>query len=188
MNKRVFCALVLLMAVTLGLDGKVRLPAIISDNMVLQQSTDVKLWGWADAGECVSISTSWGDDVVSVTADADGKWSVYVKTPGCMTGQSVVFTCSNSQDKITVENILIGEVWLASGQSNMEFEMKPHPVDKWMTGMYEWEKESADADYPGIHLFKVEEAWDYVAPREDCEGEWVVCSPEVAQTDRKSVV
>ena len=182
MNKRVFCALVLLMAVTLGLDGKVRLPAIISDNMVLQQSTDVKLWGWADAGECVSISTSWGDDVVSVTADADGKWSVYVKTPGCMTGQSVVLSGSNSEDKITVENILIGEVWLASGQSNMEFEMKPHPVDKWMTGMYEWEKESTDADYPGIHLFKVEEAWDYVAPREDCEGEWVVCSPEVAQT------
>lgn len=97
-----------------------------------------------------------------------------------MTGQSLVI--SSGDDVVTVGNILVGEVWMASGQSNMEFEMKPHPVDKWMTGMYGWEEESADADYPGIHLFKVEEAWNYDAPVEDCEGKWVVCSPEVAQT------
>ena len=59
--------------------------------------------------------------------------------------------------------------------------MKPHPVDKWMTGMYEWEKESGDANYPNIHLFKVEEKWDHNTPLEDCNGEWVVSSPEVAQ-------
>ena len=71
---------------------------------------------------------------------------------------------------------------MASGQSNMEFEMMPHKKDTWMTGMYSWEEEAADANYPDIHLFKVEEDWDHNGPKEDCRGEWVVCSPEVAKT------
>lgn len=180
MTKRIFCALALFITVVFGLEGKVRLPSIISDNMVLQQKSDVKIWGWADAGSEVSVTGSWSGEVYSVKADEQGRWSLYIKTPGCMTGQSLVI--SSGDDVVTVGNILVGEVWMASGQSNMEFEMKPHPVDKWMTGMYGWEEESADADYPGIHLFKVEEAWNYDAPVEDCEGKWVVCSPEVAQT------
>lgn len=180
MTKRIFCALALFTTVVFGLEGKVKLPSIISDNMVLQQKSDVKIWGWADAGSEVSVTGSWSGEVYSVKADEQGRWSLYINTPGCMTGQSLVI--SSGDDVVTVENILIGEVWLASGQSNMEFEMRPHPVDKWMTGMYGWEEESADADYPGIHLFKVEEAWNYDAPVEDCEGKWVVCSPEVAQT------
>lgn len=180
MTKRIFCALALFITVVFGLEGKVRLPSIISDNMVLQQKSDVKIWGWADVGSVVSVTGSWSGEVYSVKADEQGRWSLYINTPGSMTGQSLVI--SSGDDVVTVENILIGEVWLASGQSNMEFEMRPHPVDKWMTGMYGWEEESADADYPGIHLFKVEEAWNYDAPVEDCEGKWVVCSPEVAQT------
>ena len=141
MTKRIFCALALFIGVVFGVEGKVRLPAIISDNMVLQQKSDVKIWGWADAGAEVSVTETWSGKVYSATADEQGRWSLYIKTPGCKSGQSLVI--SSGGDSVTVGNILVGEVWLASGQSNMEFEMKPHPVDKWMTGMYEWEMPSS---------------------------------------------
>jgi sialate O-acetylesterase len=64
-----------------SLEAKVRLPHIIGDNMVLQQQTEARLWGWAKAGKTVKVSTSWSNDVVSVQADKDGKWLVKVKTP-----------------------------------------------------------------------------------------------------------
>lgn len=171
-----------LMAVTIQLSGKITLPSIISDNMVLQQKASVKLWGWAEPGEEVTIIPSWGKRGHSVQAGTDGRWEARINTPAHCIGQSVEFISGRTGEKLKVENILIGEVWLASGQSNMEFEMKPHQKDKWMTGMYDWEKEAADANYPGIHLFKVEEDWEHNTPRKECKGEWVVCSPEVVQT------
>ena len=112
------------MAVCLGAQGRIKLPAIISGNMVLQQKSDVKLWGWADPGEEVCIRTSWSRKVYSVQAGEDGKWSIYIKTPKHCTGQSLKFLSGSGEEEITVENILIGEVWLASGQSNMEFELQ----------------------------------------------------------------
>lgn len=182
MKKGYLFLFVVLMTLSGVMEGKVRVPSIISDNMVLQQKSSVKLWGWTEAGEQVSISNSWSSKVVKTTADTQGNWSVYIKTPGCGKGHTIEISSGEGEDKIIVNNVLIGEVWMASGQSNMEFEMRPHPQDKWMTGMYDWEKESADADYPDIHLFKVEEGWNYDTPMEDCEGEWVVCSPEVAKS------
>ncbi len=161
---------------TFHAEGKIKLPAIISDNMVLQQKESVKLWGWGEPGEEVTVKTSWGKGSRAV-ADAQGRWSLNVKTPGHCSGQWIEFLSGNSNEKAIVENILIGEVWMASGQSNMEFEMMPHWKDTWMTGMYNWEAEAADANYPNIHLFKVEEEWDHNTPREDCKGEWVVCTP-----------
>ena len=149
--------------------------------MVLQQKSSVKIWGWAEPEEQLTITTSWNKKSYITHSDSNGKWSLYIKTPGQQCGQKMEILSGRTGEKVEIANILIGEVWLASGQSNMEFEMKPHPVDKWMTGMYEWEKESGDANYPNIHLFKVEEKWDHNTPLEDCNGEWVVSSPEVAQ-------
>lgn len=180
--KKISLLSALLLLAALQAQAKIKLPAIISENMVLQQNEDVKLWGRADPGEEVLISSSWSKKCISVQADASGRWSARMKTPGHCAGQWMEFLSGSTKEKISVGNILIGEVWLASGQSNMEFEMMPHKKDTWMTGMYDWEKESADADYPDIHLFKVEEEWDHNGPREDCKGKWVVCSPEVAET------
>lgn len=163
-------------------ESKVRLPAIISDNMVLQQKENVKLWGWGDPGEEIGIRTSWSGRKYSVQADASGKWSLFVKTPGHCSGQWIEFLSGGSDEKVTVGNILIGEVWMASGQSNMEFWSMPKEGSAWMTGMYDWEKEVGDAGYPNIHLFKVEEDWDHTAPKDDCRGKWVVCSKEAAKT------
>ncbi len=179
--KRAYFLLAALLVASIQLSAKIALPAIISQNMVLQQKESVKLWGWAEPGERVEISSSWGKKT-SAVADGSGKWLAKLKTPGACSGQWVEFLSGSSKEKITVGNILVGEVWLASGQSNMEFEMMPHQKDTWMTGMYNWETEAADAQYPNIHLFKVEEEWDHNGPREDCKGEWVVCSTEVAKT------
>ena len=162
--------------------GKITLPSIISNNMVLQQKTDAKLWGWGEPGEKIEIRTSWGKKIFSAQADTEGKWSVYVKTPGHCSGQWVKISSGRTGETVEISNVLVGEVWMASGQSNMEFEMMPHKKDTWMTGMYNWEEEAADAEYPNIHLYKVEEDWDHNVVRDNCKGEWVVCSPEVAKT------
>lgn len=182
MKKRLFIVLSLILLSSILAQGGVKLPSIISENMVLQQNASIKLWGWASPGEEVTITSSWSNELVTVVTGEDGKWSIYIQTPECRRNQSLRITSSSDQQGITIGNILIGEVWLASGQSNMEFEMRPHPVDKWMTGASDWEKEVADANYPDIHLFKVEEAWNYNAPVDNCQGEWVVCSPQVAET------
>ena len=75
-----------MLAAAIEMSGKITLPSIISDNMVLQQKTDAKLWGWGEPDEKIEIRTSWGKKVYSAQADADGKWSVYVKTPGHCSG------------------------------------------------------------------------------------------------------
>ena len=115
-----------------SVSAKVVLPAIFSDNMVLQQNAQVNLWGKATPGERVSVKTSWTDKAVTTKAAADGKWTVKLKTPAAAKGQSVTVSGENS---ITINNVLIGEVWLCTGQSNMEYPVSKHPDKKWMTGM-----------------------------------------------------
>ena len=180
--KRACFLLVAMLAAAIGLSAEITLPSIISDNMVLQQKADAKLWGWGEPGEKIEIRTSWGKKVYSAQADATGRWDIRIKTPGHCTGQWMKISSERTGETVEISNVLVGEVWMASGQSNMEFEMMPHTKDKWMTGMYNWEAEAADADYKNIHLFKVEEAWNYTAPQENCKGKWVVCTPEVAKT------
>ena len=161
--------------------GRLKLPSLISDNMVLQQKTRAKIWGWSQPGDVITVTTTWSRKSFSSVADSSGKWSLFIKTPGHCTGQSMEILSGKNKEKIEVKNILIGEVWMASGQSNMEFRVAPKEGSAWMTGMYDWEKALDDAEYPYIHLFKVEEKYDYNTPHENCEGEWMVCSRETAK-------
>ena len=80
MSKRI-SILMVLAALTISAQAKVRLPHIIGDNMILQQQTDARLWGWAQPGKTVKVSTSWSDQVVSAKVGKDGKWLVKVHTP-----------------------------------------------------------------------------------------------------------
>ena len=105
--------------------GEVRLPAIVSSNMVLQRDATVILWGWADAKEKITIKASWLDEVLSVTADNEGNWRVEVRTTTSKKEQSISLSGKNS--KIELENILFGEVWLCSGQSNMQQPLTGYP-------------------------------------------------------------
>jgi len=111
-----------LMAFSFCLQAKITLPDVISDNMVLQRNTEAALWGTADPGKKVTVTTSWDNKKTVTTADPkSGKWMVKVATPEA--GGPYEITFSDSQS-VTLKNILIGEVWFASGQSNMEMPVR----------------------------------------------------------------
>lgn len=156
-------------------EAKVTLPAIFSDNMVLQQNAQVNVWGKAAPGERVTVKPSWTDQTVTAKTAVNGKWAVKLKTPQAMTNQSVTVSGEN---EITINNVLIGEVWLCTGQSNMEFPVSRHPDVKWKTGMLNEEEEMKDADYPEIRLFRVEHQLAHQGEADDCEGRWLVCNPK----------
>lgn len=105
----------------LGAGAKVNLPSVISDNMVLQQNTSVALWGTAKAKANVVITPSWTTEKTVVKADKDGKWLTRVNTP--VAGGPYEITFSDGE-ATTISNVLVGEVWFCSGQSNMEMPVK----------------------------------------------------------------
>ena len=101
--------------------AEIRLPWFFSDNMVLQQQTDAAIWGWAKKGTNVTVTTSWNKKKYNTAADTEGKWKLRVTTP--VAGGPYMITISDGTP-VVIKNILIGEVWLCSGQSNMEMAMK----------------------------------------------------------------
>ena len=109
---------------------------VFSSHMVLQREKLVKVWGTADAGERVKVA--FGKQTLDTTADADGQWQVMLK-PMAANSKPQVMTISGKKDKIRLTDILVGEVWLASGQSNMEYSMNNHPQYK--------KPKRGDADY-----------------------------------------
>ncbi|QOJ13420.1 MAG: beta galactosidase jelly roll domain-containing protein [Planctomycetia bacterium] len=149
----------------------VRLPAVLSDGMVLQQRAEARLWGWADPGETVAIKPSWPDAVpASATADAAGRWRVTLPTPPAGGPFEIAIRGKN---EVTLRDVLIGEVWICSGQSNMEW---PIGRVRGAPGIDNFEAEIAAADYPRIRLFHVERA-RADAPLDDVKGRWQPCSP-----------
>ncbi len=97
--------------------AKVKLHVLMSDNMVLQQQAKASVWGWADAGKTVTVTTSWDDKSYTTKAAADGSWLVKVATPEA--GGPYTLKISDGEP-VTLSNVMIGEVWVCSGQSNME--------------------------------------------------------------------
>jgi sialate O-acetylesterase len=114
----VFAALLLLQSLA---NATIKLPYFFSDNMVLQQQTDAAMWGWAKAGSTVKVNTSWNKASYNTKADANGNWKVKVKT--IQAGGPYTISISDGET-VTLKNVLLGEVWLCSGQSNMEMPMK----------------------------------------------------------------
>ena len=103
------------------LTATVRLPYFFSDNMILQQKTDAAIWGWAKPGSTVLITTSWNKKKYNTTTNSEGKWKTKIATPAAGGPYEITITDGSP---VTIKNILIGEVWLCSGQSNMEMPMK----------------------------------------------------------------
>lgn len=158
--------------VQLSIQAQVKLPALVSDNMVLRQNAKVNLWGWASPNEKISIQLGWQNAPLEIVANSDGKWKVIVDTPqGSETAYSIKIDATN---KIVLNNILIGEVWICSGQSNMFF-----PVGKeegtWKTGVKNYEEEVINANYPNIRLFTVLTNAS-PKPLDDVAGSWAACS------------
>lgn len=175
MKKLIGLTALLLSLVLCPVTAQVTLPAIFSDNMVLQQNTQVNVWGKAAPGEKVSVKASWTDKAVTAKTAANGKWSVKLKTPAAVTNQTVTVSGTNT---VTINNVLIGEVWLCTGQSNMEYPVCKHPDMKWMTGMTTEAEELKDAAYPELRLFCVEHQLAPEGEMDDCKGQWLVCNAE----------
>ena len=118
--KKTVLLLAMLSGVYTGAHSEIKLPAVISDNMVLQQQSDVRLWGTARPESKVTVIPSWDSKAYSITAGKDGDWSVNVATP--QAGGPYSVTISDG-DALTINNVMIGEVWVCSGQSNMDMRM-----------------------------------------------------------------
>ncbi len=102
--------------------ANVKLPAIFSDGMVLKQQSDASIWGWASPNEKIIISASWITSPVVIKSNSSGEWKTVIVTPkASMNANTLTITGNNS---ITLKDVLIGEVWVASGQSNMGFSLK----------------------------------------------------------------
>ena len=178
--KKILIISALALSAVFGTQAKISLPAIISDNMVLQQDCEARLWGKAAPGEKIKITASWAPKTpVSVTAGADGLWSTAIATPAArMDGQSITFRGKNT---LKVKNVLGGEVWLSTGQSNRLFPVGDHRKEvRWQTGMADADTQLTDADYPQIRFFTVPFVMSPDRALDDCEGRWVACTPETA--------
>jgi sialate O-acetylesterase len=167
---RIIAALFLISFLSpLSAQADVKPSPLFSDHMVLQQGVPVPVWGYADAGETVTVTL--GDQTQSATPDATGKW--IVRLPAQKVGDPLTMTIAG-KNSIKITDILIGEVWVASGQSNMQF-----PVSKKFgayAGLLNEEQEIAAANYPTIRMFTGAPTTKY-DPQTSINGKWAVCSP-----------
>jgi sialate O-acetylesterase len=152
-----------------SLRAEVKPNGLFVDNAVLQQGATVPIWGTAREGEAVTVQ--FGEQKVSTTAQG-GKWSVTLKDlKASATPQTLTITGDNA---LVLKNIVVGEVWLCGGQSNMERQLGLRPPQP---PLENWEQEAASADYPLIRHFLVAHA-SSDKPVEDVKAEWTVCSPQ----------
>jgi len=156
-------------------NAKVTPSACFTDNMVLQQKTNATIWGTEAPGKAFTIITSWNNKTYKVTATANGDWKVKVATPSYGGPYSITF---NDGETTTLSNILIGEVWVCSGQSNMEM-----PLTGWYGDVFNLQQELADAaNYPQIRMLKIDNKTSFT-PRTDVPVKWGwnVCGPQTVR-------
>lgn len=161
--KKTVLSFALLIYVTLSF-AQFRLPSVIGNNMVLQQQSSVALWGWGNPSQKIVITTSWNNKTDSVITTRDAKWKMMVQTPAA--GGPYTVTIKADKENITLNNVYIGEVWVCSGQSNMEY-------NSFYKGSTDIQREFKNPANNNIHLFR-EPRYTAMYPQEDCKGEWTV--------------
>ncbi|SVD27206.1 uncharacterized protein METZ01_LOCUS380060, partial [marine metagenome] len=148
--------------------AEIKLPAIFSDHMVLQRGNVAPIWGWAEPGEKVTVQ--FAGQTKSTTAGKAGKWMMRLDSINDAKVTGLLKVIGNNT--ITVRDVLIGEVWVASGQSNMAM-----TVGRCLNA----DQEAAAAKYPQIRMF-ITKRNAQLKPQDDLEGSWVVCSPETVKS------
>ncbi|MGJ8653142.1 MAG: sialate O-acetylesterase [Opitutaceae bacterium] len=163
-----FC---LLSCICHAADQALKLAGIFGDQMVLQQNTDAAIWGQGTAGETVKITSSWNRrSVVEAKVDGDGKWRTRIRTPKA--GGPFQIEVMSGDEAIQLQNVLSGEVWICSGQSNMQWKLRGFGVDH-------FKEEVQKAKYPQIRFCAVPQVLA-LEPQEDVKAKWSTCNPQTA--------
>jgi sialate O-acetylesterase len=163
---RKFLVGIILFTVAFHAFADIGLPSLVGDNMVLQQNARVKIWGWSGAAEKITVIPSWSNNPDTTTADRNGKWALYIQTPKAG-GPFIIAIIGSWGQRVVLQNILIGEVWICSGQSNMDASYN-------YIGIKEVGKDAIDGNNPNIRFCKI---WKTTAeyPQDNCMAKWDFC-------------
>lgn len=169
--KKILLTFLVLVAFATTNFAKIILPSVFADNMVLQQNSTVAIWGWSDPAETVKIVAGWNEkDTIKVKANNSSKWTTTIKTIGAGGPYSIRILGSS---RVELKNVMLGEIWICSGQSNMEWSVNAKIING--------EEEAAKANHPNIRIFHVQKIGaEY--PQETCNATWTVCSPETMRS------
>jgi sialate O-acetylesterase len=165
--KKLFTSLTILFSCFyFSANAYLRLPEIFSDNMVLQQQTTISFYGFAEPGQRIKVVASWNGDTLKTATLSNAKWTVELQTPK---GGGPYQVTIIGDTTITIHNVLIGEIWLCSGQSNMEFSADWHLTN--------YQEEIKNANHPEIRFFHIQKI-TAPYPQQEVHGKWEVCTPE----------
>lgn len=169
MKKYLVLFLALLFSYTLL--ASIRLPSVLGDGAVLQRNSSIELWGWAEAGSKISVVTSWDGKKYKTKTSDEGRWKVNVFTTDAGGPYYIIITGNKT---IKLNDILLGEVWICGGQSNMEMPVGGFIYQPIKDGV---EHIVSAFSFPQIRMFTVPRVVKG-GPQEDCDGEWKKASPE----------
>ena len=169
--------IILFLGYSLGVKAQthtpISLPSLFSDQMVLQQEDSVPIWGWGRASTTVKIVGSWSpEDTTSVVVDDNGRWKGKIKTTRYGGPYTLRVFSKNSNDEVLLRDVMLGEVWVCSGQSNMEWASG--------NGITNQQEEIGAADYPNIRFFSLAKQASGTL-QDDCRAAWEICTPTVMQ-------
>lgn len=167
-----------LMALCVNVSAALRLPALVGDNMVLQQNTEVRVWGWTDApGSSVTIKCDWLKKSLKTVADSEnGYWEFMIATPAA-DHMAHSLTISEGKQSVSVKDILFGEVWFGGGQSNMEMPVQGYG---WCPAKGANHEIACASAWPEVRMF-FEQKNVATEPQEGFQGRWEKASPETLQ-------
>lgn len=169
--RRFLLIFMLALASSLAMSGQqLRLPTVIGNGMVLQQNRDVNVWGWARPSAKIKVEAKWLDKAVETKADADGKWLVTIPTPAG-SYDTHTLTVTDGKSEITLTDILVGEVWLCSGQSNMAWKVK-------QTRDFDEERTDAVSIARNIRLYSTGRICAEMPQDDVPDALWQRCTPE----------
>jgi sialate O-acetylesterase len=159
-------SLLFLCVLVISSNAAIRLPAVISSNMVLQQQSTVKLWGWCGPGEKIAITTSWNNKTDTLKGTRDANWVHSIQTPAAGGPFTITIWGSNTPALIVLENVMIGEVWVCSGQSNMEW--------NYYNKLPDIAAELPACYNKNIRFFHIPKT-TATNPQDDCAAKWAIC-------------
>ena len=166
MNRKIFYPLIAFALISQSLAAQIKLPRLVRDSMILQRDANIRLWGWASKDEKISIK--FNNKTYKTKADANGNWSVMLAP---MKAGGPYTMDISGKDKVSLKEILIGDVWFCSGQSNMVHQMGIHDVT--------YAKDIAEANYPQIRQFWIPTLTSLTGPKDDFPtGYWKWANPE----------